>query len=305
MMRCSATGMMTRLEGERDGGGDVEMIGVLHIGLPGDRQRKHDGLQREDVEQRIKTVLIEQHEADQHQAAGEKMRDVEGETLHFRVLETNSSSAPRKPSISAAPTKSGTRKTRILAMLVSNTPSATPASGELGEIGKRAEQPVRDAGVGDRKTPRRKNADDERDVENELQHRGELDHRQMPAGIFEDHRLMHHGQFEVGRGIVDRNAPVLGDRDDDERDQRHAERDAQAHVARDHIGRDRRQLRRARDQRQSEDDHDHRRLGQRAEQRLAARAEAAEAGSDVEPRQREKKPRRAQERNDRDEIGRP
>ena len=111
--------------------GHIEMVGVLHVGLPGDRQRQHDRLQREDVEQRIEAVLIEQHEADQHQAAGEKMRDVEGEALHFRVLETNSSSAPRKPSISAAPTKSGTRKTRILAMLVSNTPSATPATASL------------------------------------------------------------------------------------------------------------------------------------------------------------------------------
>ena len=123
--------MTIGLESEGDGRGDVEVIGVLHVGLPGDRERKHDGLQREDVEQRIEAVLIEQHEADQHQAAGEKMRDVEGKTLHFRVLETNRRSAPRNPSISAAPTKSGTRKTRILAMLVSNTPSATPATASL------------------------------------------------------------------------------------------------------------------------------------------------------------------------------
>ena len=116
---------------------------------------------------------------------------------------------------------------------------------------------------------------------------------------------MHHGQFEVGRGIVDRNAPVLGERHDDERDQRHAERDAQADVARNHISRDGRQLGRARDQREREDDDDHRRLGQRAEQGLAARPEAAEARADVEPGEREEEPRRAQERDDGDEIGRP
>ncbi len=116
---------------------------------------------------------------------------------------------------------------------------------------------------------------------------------------------MHHGEFEVGRGIVDRNAPVFGERDDDERDQRHAERDAQADEARGHVGRNRRQLGRAGDQRERENDHDHRRLGQRAEQGLAARAEAAEAGSDVEPGEREEEPRRSQERNDGDEIGRP
>ena len=120
-----------RLEGEGDERGYVEMISVLHVGLPGDREGQHYRLQSEDVEQRIKAVLIEQHEADQHQAAREQMGDVKREALHFRVLETNSRSAPRKPSISAAPTKSGTRKTRILAMLLSNTPSATPASVSL------------------------------------------------------------------------------------------------------------------------------------------------------------------------------
>ena len=76
-------------------------------------------------------------------------------------------------------------------------------------------------------------------------------------------------------------------------------------VARGHIGRDGRQLGRARDQREREDDDDHRRLGERAEQRLAARAEAAEARSDVEPGEREEKSRRAQERDDGDEVGRP
>ena len=41
-----------RLEHERDRRGDVEMRRVLDVGLPGDRQRQHDGVQREDVEQR-------------------------------------------------------------------------------------------------------------------------------------------------------------------------------------------------------------------------------------------------------------
>src|SRR5271165_426260 len=120
-----------RLERERDQRRHVEMAGVLHIGLPGDRERQHDGLKREDVEQRIEAVLIKQHEADQHQAAGQEMRHIEGKARHFRVLDTKRSSAPRKPSISAAPTKSGTRKTLILAMLVSNTPSATAATASL------------------------------------------------------------------------------------------------------------------------------------------------------------------------------
>ena len=59
------------------------------------------------------------------------------------------------------------------------------------------------------------------------------------------------------------------------------------------------------DQREGEHDHDHRWLGKRAEQSLAARAEAAEAGSNVEPRECQKELRRAEERNDGDEISRP
>ncbi len=38
-----------RLEGEGDEGGDVEMVRVLHVGLPGDRERQHDRLQGEDM----------------------------------------------------------------------------------------------------------------------------------------------------------------------------------------------------------------------------------------------------------------
>ena len=50
-MRRSARGL-DGLEAERDGGGDIEMRRVLDMGLPGDRQRQHEGVQREDIEQR-------------------------------------------------------------------------------------------------------------------------------------------------------------------------------------------------------------------------------------------------------------
>ena len=120
-----------RLEEKRDGGGDVEMRRILHIRLPGDRERQHDRLKREHIEKRVQPRLVEQHEADEHERPGEQMGDVEGEAGHLSVRETNSSSAPRKPSMSAAPTKSGTRNTRILAMLVSNSASARPAMASL------------------------------------------------------------------------------------------------------------------------------------------------------------------------------
>ena len=67
------------LEHQRDRRRDVEMRRILDVRLPGDRQREHDRVQREDVEQPEHAVLIEQHEADQHQAAGQHMRDIEGQ----------------------------------------------------------------------------------------------------------------------------------------------------------------------------------------------------------------------------------
>ena len=128
MIRCSAVGNDDGLEDERDAGGDVKMRRVLRGGLPGDRRRQHQRMQREDIEQRVEPVLIDQHEADQHQRAGEQMGDVEGQAVHggYRLPETNSNNVASRPSISAAPRNSGTRNTRILAIAVSNTASSSP-----------------------------------------------------------------------------------------------------------------------------------------------------------------------------------
>ena len=84
------------------------------------------------------------------------------------------------------------------------------------------------AGAGRRQAPGREHAGDQRDVEQQLERRGELDQREMAAGIFQHHGLVHHGELEMRRRIVDRDARVLGDRHDDQRDQRQPERDAQA-----------------------------------------------------------------------------
>ena len=94
-------------------------------------------MQREDVEQREQPVLVEQHEADQHQAAGQKMRDVEGDARPSQAPRDEEQQRAEQPSISAAPRKSGTRKTRILAIDVSNSASSDAADAELGEIGAR------------------------------------------------------------------------------------------------------------------------------------------------------------------------
>ena len=129
MIRCSAIGMMMALKMSAMRGGDVKMRRILRGGLPADRRRQHQRVQREDVEQRVKPVLVEQHEAHQHQRAGEQMGDVEGEVVHvaYRLPETNNNRVASRPSISAAPRNSGTRNTRILAIAVSNTASRRPS----------------------------------------------------------------------------------------------------------------------------------------------------------------------------------
>ena len=69
------------LEHQRDGGCDIEMWRVLDVGLPGYRQRQHESVQGKDIEQRVEAILVEQHEAHQHQPAGQQMGDVEGEAV--------------------------------------------------------------------------------------------------------------------------------------------------------------------------------------------------------------------------------
>src|SRR5262245_4697838 len=102
---------------------------LLHVRLPRDREREHRRVQREDVEQRAHAVLIQQHEADEHHAAGEQVSDVVAECPHrYKLRVTNIKSAPRSASINEAPRNSGTRKTRIFAMVVSNNASNAPAT---------------------------------------------------------------------------------------------------------------------------------------------------------------------------------
>ena len=127
----------------------------------------------------------------------------------------------------------------------------------------------------------------------------------MAAGIFQHHGLVHHGELEMGCRIVDRDARVLGDRHHDQREQREPERHPQAHLRRDQEAGHGGELGRAGDQRQREHDHDHRRLGERGDHHLAARADAAEAGADVEPGERQEEARAAEERDDGDQVGRP
>ncbi len=84
------------------------------------------------------------------------------------------------------------------------------------------------AGALRRDAPGHEQTGDQRDIKQQLELGREIDEREVTAGIFEHHRLVHHGELEMRRGVVDRDARVLGDRHHDQRDQRKPERDAQA-----------------------------------------------------------------------------
>src|SRR5690606_16848946 len=119
------------LQNEGDCGWNEQMRGILNMGLPRDGERQHDRVQRKNIEQAEHAVLVEQQEADQHQAASQKVGDIECERLHQKLRETNSSKVPRNPSISAVPRNSGTRNTRILAIEVSKKASRKPPTASL------------------------------------------------------------------------------------------------------------------------------------------------------------------------------
>src|SRR5579863_9046614 len=104
---------------------------MLHIRLPSDRQRDGEGVEGEDVEHAEHPVLVEQRETQEHEAAGEEVGDIESESGHHRLCETNRRRVPSRPSMSAAPRNSGTRKTRILAMVVSNSARRTAPTASL------------------------------------------------------------------------------------------------------------------------------------------------------------------------------
>src|SRR5947209_19870545 len=120
------------VDAERDRRRDVEVRRRLDVSLPGDGDRHDERVHGEGVDEPGEPVLVEEHEAREHQRAGAEVGDVEGEAVHQPICEeTKRSSVASSPSISAAPRKSLTRKTRILAISVSNTPSPKPAAASF------------------------------------------------------------------------------------------------------------------------------------------------------------------------------
>jgi hypothetical protein len=104
---------------------------ILNERLPADRGREHQRVHGEHVEQRIKPILVEFQEANQHQEAGEQMGDVEVDPGHQKLADTKRNSVASSPSINATPRNSGTRNTRILAIDVSNRARRKPPTASL------------------------------------------------------------------------------------------------------------------------------------------------------------------------------
>ncbi len=176
---------------------------------------------------------------------------------------------------------------------------------QFDDIGGGADGVGQRAGAEQSDLPGQENAGDQRYVEQKLEKRAEFDHRKMAAGIFENHRLMHHGEFEVRGGIVDRNARVLGERHHDERDDRHSQRHAQPDIGRGHEIGDRRKLGRSGNQRHAKENQQHRGLGKRCDHDFAAGADPAKAGTDIHSGERQKEARASEQGHDRDQVGGP
>src|SRR5262249_6842457 len=89
---------------------------------PGDRQRERHRLRGKGIEHGGNPLLVEQREARHQHRAGQQVGDVVAVHASTPRLR-NASRMAMKPNTKATPTKSGRRKTRILAMLPSHRPS--------------------------------------------------------------------------------------------------------------------------------------------------------------------------------------
>src|SRR5262249_6928122 len=112
------------LEDQCDRCGDVEMRRMLDEGLPCHRQGQHERMQGIDIEQRVKPILIEHHEAREHERAGEQMGDVEFEAVHVTGSPTQSVKAWRAERASGPRRGTRERGTPASWQSMSRTPPA-------------------------------------------------------------------------------------------------------------------------------------------------------------------------------------
>jgi len=178
------------LEGERDRRRDIEMRRVLYESCQATEKGQHQRMHGIDIEERVEAILVEQRKVSPtpgRRREDARHRNKDGPSKE--PADTKRSSAPRSPSIKAAPRNSGTRKTRILAMAVSNIASSTPPTGKLGEVDACPDERRRDAPVRSRQAPRQKDARDQHIYSSSLSAAASSNQRKMPPGIFEHHRL--------------------------------------------------------------------------------------------------------------------
>src|SRR5215469_1730818 len=72
-------------EHQRNRSGYVEVRGVLYVGLPGDRESQHQGMECEDVEERVESILVKLKKAHEHKGAGEHVSDIENKAAHLEA----------------------------------------------------------------------------------------------------------------------------------------------------------------------------------------------------------------------------
>ena len=112
----------------------------------------------------------------------------------------------------------GTWVSRSRAIVDSTTPIAT-ATGEhpaRGTTGQSSQGAARSTGTASRTTRAPKSE--------QLQRRAVEDHAERRAAVVEHHDLVDHGQLEVGVRVVERDAAVLGEQDDEPAQQDQRER---------------------------------------------------------------------------------
>ena len=199
---------------------------------------------------------------------------------------------------------SGARNTRNLAETVSSSASHRPATAQLRQQcrdrqGQRADPRFADGGA-----PRHEQREADAGVIEKLQGGCPLHQREMPRRVFEQHRLVDHGEFEVCRRIVHWNAGILREQHHGERDGRECQAWVQSEILDREPFRNQRQGRGRGQQRGDEDDHQQCRLGEEADHHFPSRTERAERSADVHRRERHEDTRDCEETHQRDRVGR-
>jgi hypothetical protein len=205
--------------------------------------------------------------------------------------------------MNAVAMNSGARNTRNLAETVSS--SASPGRhGKLRQQSRERQGHGADPGGADGRTPRHEQREADAGVVEKFQGGCPLHQREMPRRVFEEHRLVDHGEFKVCRRVVHWNAGILREQHHGERDGRERQARVKGEILDCEPFRDQRQGRGRGQQRGDENDHQQGRLGEEADHHFPSCTERAERSADVHGRQRHEGTRDCEETHQRDRVGR-